>query len=245
VKTDWSLRAASYNNLEWTNKNDLLQTIVHLVGNVNHKTVLDVGIGTGKVTEALQNAYPNGSFYGIDVNENMCSHVRKDLNVKLTIGSVEDMSCFSDCFFDIAVARMVFHHVERTHKASKEIFRILKPAGKLIICEGVPPTQRCVDFYTEVFRHKEERKVLTHDDITQMFIKTKFKNITTQTCVLENISLNNWLQNGNTPIRDQEIIKHLHANAPQKIKSDYEMRSRGSDIFMTWKFVVVCGQKPG
>jgi hypothetical protein len=46
--------------------------------------------------------------------------------------------------------------------AGRASFRKLRAGGSfIIICEGVPPTLRCAQWYTDMFRHKEERHTLS------------------------------------------------------------------------------------
>jgi ubiquinone/menaquinone biosynthesis C-methylase UbiE len=100
--------------------------------------ILEVGVGTGK----------NFSFYpeqarmtGIDFSPNMLAQAkrkqqRKQLDVHLELMDVERLY-FADNSFDTVVASFVFCSVPHPRKGLKEIHRVLKPGGQLIMLEHV------------------------------------------------------------------------------------------------------------
>ena len=53
----------------------------------------------------------------------------------LTQASVEDLP-FHENTFDYVVSNGVIHHTPNTQKSVDEFFRVLKPGGKLVICDA-------------------------------------------------------------------------------------------------------------
>lgn len=100
--------------------------------------ILEVGVGTGK----------NFGFYpelarmtAIDFSPNMLAQAkrkqqRKQLDVHLELMDVERLY-FADNSFDTVVASFVFCSVPHPRKGLKEIHRVLKPGGQLIMLEHV------------------------------------------------------------------------------------------------------------
>lgn len=100
--------------------------------------ILEVGVGTGK----------NFSFYpeqarmtAIDFSSKMLAQAkrkqeRKQLEVHLELMDVERLY-FADNSFDTVVASFVFCSVPHPRKGLKEIHRVLKPGGQLIMLEHV------------------------------------------------------------------------------------------------------------
>jgi hypothetical protein len=109
----------------------------------------------------------------------------------------------------------------------------------------VPPTHRCVQWYTEMFRHKEERHTLPEGDLINLMVQAGFVEIVTDTVIMRGASLNNWLENSGTPKPNVEIIRAMHSEAPWCVKQDYRMEFRDGDCLMTWRFAVVTGIRPG
>ncbi|WP_196247239.1 class I SAM-dependent methyltransferase [Clostridium novyi] len=243
IKTDWEDRSNTYDNISWVNRNETLDQIVSFCEDVNNKKVLDIGTGTGKVLKALKKKYPYGIYYGVDLSTAMMDKIDKELGFNLFQSKIEDLSIFEDNSFDVVTARMVMHHSQDLNKAFNEVKRILKPNGKFIICEGTPPDRYSVKFYEDMFKYKEDRHTFLVDDLTNLYINSNFKNIFSRTIVLNNMSLNNWLNNAGVPLRNIDIIRKMHFESDRLVKEAYDMNIIEDDIIMNWKFAVVCGTK--
>lgn len=108
--------------------------------------VLDLGCGTGRLVEYVVGIVgKTGNVVGIDPSEHRIAiaakKVKKFSNVKLIIGSNNDLKGFSDNSLDIVYINSVFHHIEG--KEGKEatllnILRLLKPGGRLGIADPDP-----------------------------------------------------------------------------------------------------------
>jgi choline kinase/SAM-dependent methyltransferase len=244
IHTDWNDRAKGYSKLDWVNNDNLLSTVVDVGVEGRPRKVLDLGTGTGKVLLALRDTLRDGEFWGVDISEAMVAKIPDRTGLKIKICGAEDLDGVPVDHFDLVTARMVFHHINNSGAAMRNIRGVLRPGGRLVICEGVPPSTRSVHWYTDMFRYKEDRKTLTEGDIIQMYAKAGFEDIRARSVVMKRASLNNWLDNSGIPERNIEHIKQLHFSAPPEVVEDYEMEFTGGDCFMTWRFVVVVGRKP-
>jgi len=102
--------------------------------------ILEVGVGTGK----------NFKFYPADADTNITAidfspkmlqqaerkRARKQLAVDLTLMDVQSL-CYADNSFDTVVASFVFCSVPKPRKGLKELYRVLKPGGQLLLLEHV------------------------------------------------------------------------------------------------------------
>lgn len=244
TKTDWALRSKTYDNIQWVNANETLETMLEL-SELNKKDakIIDIGVGTGKVLKFFKNEYPDLECYGIDISSDMMEKIEKEYKFKLSIANAEDLSEFQEEFFDLVTARMSMHHVNNLDKAMNEVYKILKEDGSFVICEGVSPDKDTLEFYEEVFRYKETRNSFLVDDLINHMTRAGFDKVTTRTIIVKDMSMNNWLDNAGIPFRNKDIISKLHYNCSEKIKKAYNMKFTGDDILMEWKFVVVSGKK--
>jgi len=242
IHTDWTQRSRQYNRLQWVNNDSLLSGITQIAAAIRPRMVLDVGTGTGKVLFALKDTLGSGEFWGIDSSQSMLDKIERQDEVVLNCSNIESTQDLPQAYFDFATARMVFHHINDTDRALHNICRLLRNEGVLLICEGVPPTQRTVKWYTEMFRYKEDRKTLTEIDLINMLLRAGFDDIVTKTIVLRNCSLNNWLDNSGIPQENIDIIKRMHYEAPSYVRQDYDMAFTGDDCLMTWKFAISYGR---
>lgn len=101
--------------------------------------ILDVGCGGGKTINRLTKLVPNGKVYGVDYSPDMVAYAKK-LNkkyvdqgkVEIVEGSV-DKTGFSSGLFDLVTACETYYFWPSLPDAFKEINRILKPNGKLLL----------------------------------------------------------------------------------------------------------------
>ena len=103
--------------------------------------VLDVGAGTGGIIPFLLDATgPEGSVWAIDFSEEMVKVGKKKFlgenRVSFEIASVESLP-FEKGFFDHVVCFGAFPHFEDQSRALKEMGRVLKRRGTLIIAHAL------------------------------------------------------------------------------------------------------------
>jgi demethylmenaquinone methyltransferase/2-methoxy-6-polyprenyl-1,4-benzoquinol methylase len=106
--------------------------------------ILDVATGTGDVVIELANSTNNeATIYGIDISEGMLKVAKekiKQLNpddakkITLIHGSALELP-FPDNNFDLVTISFGLRNMPSYQKALEEMYRVLKPGGKLIILE--------------------------------------------------------------------------------------------------------------
>jgi ubiquinone/menaquinone biosynthesis C-methylase UbiE len=108
--------------------------------------VLDVGCGTGNLTLAAKKYVgASGSVYGIDASPEMVVEARKKakhsgLEAVFDLGLIEKLP-YPDATFDVVISRLVIHHLpdDLKRRGLAEIFRVLKPGGRLFLADFNPP----------------------------------------------------------------------------------------------------------
>jgi len=126
----------------------LRETTVNLAQVKPGDCVLEIGCGTGTLTlAAKRQAGPSGKVYGIDVIPGMIElsqrkAVQANENITFQLGSIDDIP-FSENQFDVVMCSfMIFHMSENTRrKGIAEIYRVLKPKGRLLVLDLALPTQ--------------------------------------------------------------------------------------------------------
>lgn len=114
--------------------------------------ILEVGVGTGKNFAF----YPeNARMTAIDFSPNMLKQAerkreRKQLVVDLALMDVQSL-CYADNSFDTVVASFVFCSVPKPRKGLKEIYRVLKPGGQLLLLEHVLSSNKVMAWLMKVF----------------------------------------------------------------------------------------------
>jgi SAM-dependent methyltransferase len=104
--------------------------------NVSGKRVLEIGLGQGADSESLIRRGARWS--GVDLTAESVERVRTRLTLRgllfddLVQGSVLELP-FADNSFDMVFSHGVLHHVPEIQRAEKEIHRVLRPGGELVI----------------------------------------------------------------------------------------------------------------
>jgi SAM-dependent methyltransferase len=96
--------------------------------------VLDVGTGTGRLAEFVDGLVgPQGRVIGIDPLESRIdiARLRQSSTLTFETGRAEDLSRFGDGQFDAVYFNSVFHWITDKDRALQEVYRVLKPGGRL------------------------------------------------------------------------------------------------------------------
>jgi ubiquinone/menaquinone biosynthesis C-methylase UbiE len=96
-------------------------------------SVIDLGCGTGRFSEALATRF-DAAVLGVDPSEKMLAHARAKNFARVTFvqGSGEDIPCPS-ASVDLVFASMAFHHFKSPDQVARECERVLREGGAVCI----------------------------------------------------------------------------------------------------------------
>lgn len=123
-------------------KNNLFQSLWHgrkialakkLLNAIKFKNCLDVGCASGFMVSEIAKLNPKAKYFGIDIYEKVIKHARKTYpNIKFEVASASKIP-FADNSFDLILFYETIEHVEDPQICLKEIKRVLKEQGHLIL----------------------------------------------------------------------------------------------------------------
>lgn len=96
-------------------------------------TLLDVGGGTGRIADAIENCFSSVIIY--DISLPMLKETKnKSGKIARVCGKVENLA-LAKYYFDSVIMIDTLHHVEDHQKALSAILKVLKPGGIFVIEE--------------------------------------------------------------------------------------------------------------
>ncbi|MFP2996309.1 bifunctional demethylmenaquinone methyltransferase/2-methoxy-6-polyprenyl-1,4-benzoquinol methylase UbiE [Spongiivirga sp. MCCC 1A20706] len=120
--------------------------VVALVKEINPESILDIATGTG---DLIINMVETGAtkLVGLDISPGMLEVGKQKIaqeglseKIEMIIGDSEQMP-FKDNSFDAITVAFGVRNFENLEKGLKEILRVLKPKGRLVILETSVPTK--------------------------------------------------------------------------------------------------------
>jgi len=115
---------------------DLRRQAVEAAGAVAGSVAADVGAGTGFVTEEL--LLRGAAVVAVDQSRSMLDEIDKKWGttgrVRTVLGTEDDLR-LADEAVQTAFANMYLHHVEDPARAVREMARIVRPGGRVIITD--------------------------------------------------------------------------------------------------------------
>src|SRR5262245_35483210 len=138
--------------------------------------VLDVGCGTGEVTLLAKTRAKDGKVYGIDPAPEMIAVARKKaahkrLEIDFRVGMIESLP-FPDSSIDVVISSLMMHHLpdELKVRGLAEVYRVLKPGGRLLIADFMRPTRSFLNHLFIAFTRHQGLKTGIED--MQKLLKT-------------------------------------------------------------------------
>lgn len=149
-------------------------------------TVLDVGCGGGKTVSKLCKIVGNGKVFGVDYSD-LCVDKSRKLNSKEILcgkaqilrASVSDLP-FDDNTLDLVTAVETYYFWPDKQNDLKEILRILKPGGKILLVFEMLKTDED-PFKWEKVEKMLKIKAVSEDEISQALISAGYTDIKTYT----------------------------------------------------------------
>jgi ubiquinone/menaquinone biosynthesis C-methylase UbiE len=124
----------------------LAETMVRLAGLRHRNRVLDVGTGSGIVAHAATAAIPGLSVTGIDLSDGLLSLAQSAVRssgpaaaATRFVKSDAETLPFSNGSFDTVLSLFALLHFPHPDRALSEMYRVLRPGGKLVVGIGSGP----------------------------------------------------------------------------------------------------------
>ncbi len=140
IQTKFDKLAAEYSD-KYDNATDIFgcekrrrkELLLDCADEINPRSTLDAGCGSGVVLSALQSRLPGAQLAGVDLSHLMLkqAHANTLTDVALVQCFVEQLP-FADKSFDLIYALGILDYLEHPSQFFKTVWRVLKPGGCFI-----------------------------------------------------------------------------------------------------------------
>ena len=224
-------------------------------------SVVELGSGGGFMTEKLLNLLPNSSITIVDISPVMLERSRNYLQsqnkgyerVTFIEASITNTD-LPDNSFDVAYGRLIFQHLPDPITAAKEVYRILKPGGKIVITDidnemlwlsepSIGEAQFILDKTTEMQAKMGGNRLISRQ-LWSILKETGFKNIDLETILSHsgNFEIEEMLIQFDAFVRFLE--KLLTEEEEQIINISKEKLMTASNPFIAFLSFMAFGEKP-
>jgi ubiquinone/menaquinone biosynthesis C-methylase UbiE len=104
------------------------------------RRILDIGCGTGQFASCVLQQFPETHVWGMDLSCGMLRHCRSrsaDSDNRLHVVQGDSARLpFAGDTFDVVTCTHSFHHYPEQERVAAEMYRVLRPGGKLLIIDG-------------------------------------------------------------------------------------------------------------
>jgi ubiquinone/menaquinone biosynthesis C-methylase UbiE len=134
----WS-RRYDYDPLQWLFFGPSHRMLLEALSPADER-ILDIGCGTGRFASRVLERFPDTQVWGLDLSAGMLCQAQArcpDVGDRLHLvrGDSERLPFASD-MFDVITCTHSFHHYPHQERVVAEMFRVLRPGGRLLLIDG-------------------------------------------------------------------------------------------------------------
>ena len=123
--------------------------------------IMDVATGTGDLAIAIAKRADRTQILGVDLSEEMLAVARRKVQkqgleerIMLEKGDAENLSMVADGSIDAVTVAFGVRNFENIERGLREMWRVLKPGGKLVVLEFSTPRNRVIRWVYAQYFHR-------------------------------------------------------------------------------------------
>jgi len=221
-----------------------MQMLIELSGVSRADLVLDVACGPGLV--ACEFAPHAMHVTGIDITPRMIEQANERqkimglTNLTWQVGDVLNLP-FSDSQFSIVLTRYTFHHFLNTKAVLREMIRVCKPGGKVMIIDVVQHPEKAHAFdRLEKLRDPSHVHALTFPEMAAIIASSGLSNVKTAQYKVEG-ELEQQLKASFPNRGDEEKIRDMFKADLEHDRMGIDVHLQGNEIRFAVPILVVVG----
>jgi len=226
---------------------EALNRIVQSTGVGPDDTVLDVACGPGLLACAFARVAQHAT--GVDMTPAMLEQARKTQqeqglnNVSWQQGDVYSLP-FSEAQFSIVSSRFAFHHLQDPLAALKEMKRVCKSGGKIVVADMAPlPEKAAALNAAELLRDPSHVRALPVDELRGLFQQAALVAPQVSSYRMEG-ELEDLLSRSFPNAGDADRLRTIFADSIAENILDLNTRLENGKVYYSFPLAVLVGTKP-
>ncbi len=228
-------------------KTEYTDYLIKRIGAKGNEHALEVAAGTCICGRALAPFVKDITC--LDLTEEMLAQGKKLAeesqinNIYFHQGNAEELPYETESF-DLVITRLSFHHFTNPEKSFREMQRVLKKGGKLIVwdMEATEESLREIDDKIERMRDPSHTRILSREEFEKLFEKNFALQCEETTLVP--VDLKGWMNLTDTPEDTQkEITDLMKADLSGDSKTGFSPYIQDNEIVFDHRWLLLIGEK--
>jgi ubiquinone/menaquinone biosynthesis C-methylase UbiE len=247
IRDQFTRQAAAYAAAQPIKNEEILQRILDACDPQSNDEVLDIACGPGILTCALAQHAKHAT--GIDLTPAMLDQACKlqaDQNLQNLTWIEGDVTHvpFADASFTLVTCRYAFHHFRDPFGLLKEMKRVCKSDGRVVVVDTAPSREKAHAFnQMEKLRDNSHVRALSVEEMVELFAQAGLPNPKVETLRmagdLDSLLARSYCQPGDD-VRCREIYEEsLHED-----RIDMQPRRDGNNIMYAFPVAIIVARNP-
>ncbi len=250
TQEQYGRRARHYAESRLHLRGETLETVRQLARPDLTDIVLDVGTGTGFTAFAL--ASDAGQVIAADLTPQMLVEGRRlarerGLEAKLEwVAAAAESLPFPDNAFTVTTSRYASHHFHDLPRALREMARVTRPQGQVVLCDVVAPeAPDIVGLMNEMEQIRDPTHVWEYplSEWQERLLPAAGLEVVEVVTGKSAQVFSEWVGRAGTPAEAAQQLVEMLTAASAEVRETFQVRSEGAEILFCWDNATILATK--
>ena len=197
------------------------------------KQILDLGCGGGHVSYQVADLTETTIAYDVtaEMVDLVCNQAQQRglSQIRGQQGAAEKLP-FADHQFDCVISRYSAHHWQHVGQAMQEIYRVLKPRGKVIFVDIVSNCQPILDTFLQTIEMIRDPSHVRNYSVQEWIQFAEYAGFGVEQIDKQSLKLDfkSWVERMQTPESHIKTIRQLQNTVSNTVKDYFQIQADGS-----------------
>jgi len=231
-------------------RGESLETVRSLAAATAADVALDIGTGTGFTAFAL--AGDGARVLAVDLTPEMLAEGQRlagEMKLEARLGwllAVAERLPFPDDSFPVVTCRYASHHFHDLPRALRELARVIRPGGRIVLCDVVAPeSPALVQLMNELERLRDPTHVWDYpvSQWRQELLPAAGLDVRAVVPGKNPQLFSEWVHRAGTPPQAVDQLLKLFTEASREARPSFDVRLEGAEVFFSWDNATILATK--